>query len=92
MEEIGIIDAIKDEALPRGESAKSSGADTASPTYDELDTDDLYVRCEWLIDQTRIRIGSGFNDLCGFGIRICIHGQEKNALFLNFLNIFIAKR
>jgi programmed cell death 6-interacting protein len=23
------------------------------------------------------RIGSGFHDLCGFGIRIRIHGQEK---------------
>jgi hypothetical protein len=44
MEEIGIIDAIKDEALPRGESAKSGGTDATSATYDELDTDDLYVR------------------------------------------------
>ena len=42
MEEIGIIDAIKDETLPRGESAK--GADVSATTYEELDTDDLYVR------------------------------------------------
>jgi hypothetical protein len=28
---------------------------------------------------------SGFNDLCGFG-------NLRNALFPNFLNIFIAKR
>jgi hypothetical protein len=45
----------------------------------------------------RIRIGSVFNVLCGsgFGIRIWIYEQAKwrtNALFLNFLNMFIAKR
>jgi len=41
MEEIGIIDAIKDEALPRGESTK---LDAGASSYDGLDSDDLYVR------------------------------------------------
>ena len=44
MEEIGIIDAIKDEALP-SHSTKVGGTDVSS-TYEELDTDDLYVRSE----------------------------------------------
>jgi hypothetical protein len=47
-----------------------------------LDPDPDWIRIQWLC-------GSG----SGFGIRI--HGQKmkkKNALFLHFLNIFIAKR
>jgi hypothetical protein len=47
----------------------------------------------------RIRIGSGFNDFVdldsesGFGSgSLGKKNEEKNALFLNFLNIFIAKR
>jgi hypothetical protein len=43
MEEIGIIDAIKDEALP-SHAAKAGGGADASASAEELDTDDLYVR------------------------------------------------
>jgi predicted secreted acid phosphatase len=38
----------------------------------------------------RIRVGSGFNDF-GSG-SMGKKNEEKNALFLNFWNIFIAKR
>jgi len=43
MEEIGIIDAIKDEALP-SHAAKAGGGADASASAEELDSDDLYVR------------------------------------------------
>jgi hypothetical protein len=45
-------------------------------------------------DWIRIRIGSGCNDLCGSGSgSMGKKNEEKNALkFLNFLNIFLAKR
>jgi len=43
MEEIGIIDAIKDEALLPSQSVKAGGVDV-SVASEELDTDDLYVR------------------------------------------------
>jgi hypothetical protein len=42
MEEIGIIDAVKDEALP-SQSSKIGGLDVNS-SFEELDNDDLYVR------------------------------------------------
>ncbi len=44
MEEIGIIDAIKDEALLPSHAAKAGGGADASASAEELDTDDLYVR------------------------------------------------
>jgi hypothetical protein len=46
-----------------------------------------------LEDWIRIRIGSGSNDLCGSGSgSMGKKNEEKNSLFLNFLNILIAKR
>jgi hypothetical protein len=42
-----------------------------------------------------IRIGSGFNDFVDPDLESGSMGkknEEKNAIFLNFLNIFIAKR
>jgi hypothetical protein len=44
MEEIGIIDAIKDETLLPSHAAKAGGGADASASAEELDTDDLYVR------------------------------------------------
>jgi hypothetical protein len=44
-----------------------------------------------LVDPSNQGCGSGCNDLCGSGY-MGKKNEEKNALFLNLIKIFIAKR